>query len=79
MRGGHIVHHPQRQNQLHTIHPHLEIRTDRLPDVPLLRGSKKHISEQKEKNNQLVELIGIVKNEKLRLQDHLALLEDRIG
>lgn len=25
-----------------------------------------------------MELIGIVKNEKLRLQDHLALLEERI-
>lgn len=43
-----------------------------------LKYRKKHISEQKEKNNQLVELIGIVKNEKLRLQDHLALLEERI-
>ena len=40
--------------------------------------SGKHISEQKEKNNQLVELIGIVKNEKARLQEHLGLLEDRV-
>ena len=38
----------------------------------------KHISEQKEKNNQLVELIGIVKNEKARLQEHLGMLEDRV-
>jgi len=39
-----------------------------------MKHSKKHISEQKEKNNQLIELIGIIKNEKLRLQDHLSIL-----
>jgi hypothetical protein len=44
----------------------------------LIKKRKKHLQEQKEKNNQLVELIAIVKGEKNELQRHLAMLEDRI-